>query len=231
MEYMNVTIQNLQIAATATITAIIILLIREGFARLRDSKEYSIWQIGNLKEQLELNYFGEEISKTRESLKRKLKSNEIILPTDRDAYLLGKSLQQVGALCLLGSVPIRPLLFLNGPQVIEDWLAVKNHVYHIRGQELYEPTVMPFHRRHAEWVALLSVMWMMNQKNFDLPSKHKEIMNKFRKYYFGSDGILKRELFLFYADKEFSPTRLKTERRRIVKKFKYNMCFGFRWLE
>ncbi len=228
---MSVTIQNLQVAAIAAVTTIAVLLAREGFSRLRDSKEYSIWQISNLKERLELNYFGEEISKTRESLKSKLNFYGNINPTDKDVYLLGKSLQQVGALCLLGSVPIRPLLFLNGPQVIEDWLLVKNHVYHIRGQKLYEPAVMPFHRRHAEWVSLLSVMWMMNQRNFNLPSKHKDIMNKFRKYYFEPSGIIKREQFLFLSDKEFSSARLKKEREKVIKLFKYNMHFGFRWLE
>ena len=65
-----------------------------------------------------------------------------------------------------GVLPARFFLALAADQVIEDWMLCEDWIAQYRRLEsVQDPTIgVHFHRRHGEWLFLLSALWM--QRNF-----------------------------------------------------------------
>jgi hypothetical protein len=80
-------------------------------------------------------------------------------------YELSIALERLGAAVFTGVVPSRLVLCVASDQLIEDWLLLSDFIEahrrrpggatrELRGEKL------DYHRRHAEWLALLAGLWM-----------------------------------------------------------------------
>lgn len=80
------------------------------------------------------------------------------------AFEIGISLQRLGSLAFFGAIPIGWLLHLNSDQIIDDWLLCRAWIKDYQDKQqtsLVKWTIeTPFHRRHAEWIALAASIWM-----------------------------------------------------------------------
>lgn len=73
------------------------------------------------------------------------------------AYAIGIRLQQLGAACFSGAVPLRLVVNAYGSIVVQDWLLSAEFIRTLRARENSRSTdwrQLHFHRRHAEWLAL-----------------------------------------------------------------------------
>ena len=85
---------------------------------------------------------------------------------NRLAYELSIALERIGIAVFTGVVPARFFLALAADQVIDDWMLCQNWITKYRESEsVKDPKFgVYYHRRHAEWLFLLCVLWMA--KNF-----------------------------------------------------------------
>lgn len=94
------------------------------------------------------------------------------------AYHTADSLQNLGLSVISGSVPAGLVLISVSDSIIDDWLICKDWIKSYRDVESVhrldsteELGFTSFHRRHAEWIVLLAVLWMKKNwkyKNADL---------------------------------------------------------------
>lgn len=82
------------------------------------------------------------------------------------AYELAIALNRIGIAVLTGVVPAGFFVTIAADQVLDDWMLCRDWIYNYREQESTKVQSIGahFHRRHAEWLFLLSALWM--QRNF-----------------------------------------------------------------
>lgn len=81
---------------------------------------------------------------------------------NRLAYELSIAMERVGIAVFTGVVPAGFFLALAADQVLDDWMLCEDWVTNYRKSEsARDPKVgVYFHRRHGEWLFLLSALWM-----------------------------------------------------------------------
>lgn len=159
-------------ALFSLVSATIALLVREVFALRRERRDAFRKEVNSLSTSMELNYFGEKIRDCREVVEM-VGGIEAGLPkNDRNLYLLGVSMQQAGINCLLSNSSLEHVLMGNAPQITRDWVLIYHHVEHVRGEKI-NSQVYPFSRRHGEWLAILSYLWLIQQE-YNLPDNYQE---------------------------------------------------------
>lgn len=86
------------------------------------------------------------------------------------AHELSLELQRLGAMVLAGAIPVNLVLAFHGYSIIEDWgycsKLVKDHIQRTTKSPTREVDIdgekvtIPFHRRHAEWLACAAAIYM-----------------------------------------------------------------------
>lgn len=196
------------------------LFLKEILASLREKRGNYQQSLRLFTNSLELNYLGEEISKLREEINLRVNEGRIIRADDVAIYKLCKSLQQLGATCLLGAVSTEQILMLNAPQIVRDWSLMREHVeLELRKQKLTDTSLPPFQRRHAEWLSLITYMWMKEQA-YNLNEIYRDSIKKFGELY-GNDPeiILKKEKLIFQVDKSICSEQIRKRRAMIRKEY------------
>lgn len=95
---------------------------------------------------------------------------------NKAAYQIAQALQDIGEAVLMGIVPLQYALTVLGDQFIDDWLVCKHWVttYRIaqrvslpedsttrdKNESMRNVKLYAYHRRHAEWLGILSAFWM-----------------------------------------------------------------------
>ena len=122
------------------------------------------------------------------------------------AYATADALQQFGLAAFTATVPLRFALANVGDVVIDDWLICvdwvrsyqdKENVYKSQGRDTLSR--IPYHRRHAEWIFLVAILWMKKEgwTYPDIYKKNPAILD---------DPQLERRLiYLTLADDEIIP--------------------------
>lgn len=185
--------------------------------RKKEYRDYSKWQFGNLKDIFIDKYASDETRTYREKITNSaaqldLKSTEM--------YKLAIAIQQLGFNTYLGVIPLEPILSGNGPQVVSDYVLVKDHIEVIRGKDINN-NVIPFQRRHGEWLACICYMWLSYQK-FRLPEKDEKYIKEFSKLYGGENGVAKREKRLFNNEADLVKEHTKNFSKKIRRRFYIN---------
>jgi len=205
----------------AVVILVLTTIVRETFAFFRERREYKRWQASNFKDQLEVDYFHKNTRISRKEIKNSLNTNNEIDLENKDIYSLCLALQKLGAQTFLGAIPLNSLLFLNGPQIASDWLLVNDHVNHIRSQEQLTSIDIPFQRRHAEWLSILTFMWVINQRKYKYSISYYEDILELIKCYGDKYEILQREKLLFLSDVSHATYKLRWERYLIRVRFRF----------
>jgi hypothetical protein len=91
------------------------------------------------------------------------------------AYEIAWALESVGVAAFTGALPIQMTLAIAGDTFIDDWLLCRSWVKSYRESEQViqrgentHATAVPYHRRHAEWLVLITAAWMM--RNWAYPN-------------------------------------------------------------
>lgn len=209
----------------ALVSIICTWVIREWFARRREERDRTTWQFSNLKDFYFDQYLCEEVKKPRE----KLQSNNInkthhIQNFDDERDRISKAMQRIGAMVYVGGIPLSYVLIMNSYQIVSDWLLVFPFIRKIRKinsskKNIYE---IPFHRRHAEWISLISWMWISSQK-YSVNSETTKDMVKFKEHFGSYWRIAKREKLLFQSDEMMVSKDNVILRRKIRHDFLLNL--------
>lgn len=84
---------------------------------------------------------------------------------NRLAFQVSVHMEQIGAAVMAGCVPAKLLLPILADQVVEDWMICSSFVRSYRDREkVFHSSGVSYHRRHAEFLALLAALWM--NRNF-----------------------------------------------------------------
>ena len=96
---------------------------------------------------------------------------------NQTAYETAISLERLGLVALTGLVPLGVVLAIFGDQIIDDWLVCRHWVKSYREEEnftsnaVHNNNSVPYHRRHGEWLVLLTLLWVKNKslsfKNYE----------------------------------------------------------------
>ena len=171
------------------------VVVNHFFERKKEYRDYSKWQFGNLKDLFFEKYLSTETRSYREKVINPVGEIDSI-STEK----LTIAIQHLGFSAYLGLIPLEPVLSGNGPQVVSDFILVKDHIDKIRGNEV-DNNKIPFISRHGEWLACLCYMWICYQK-FELPEEDFEYLEIFISRYGGLKGVSKREKLLFESEIE-----------------------------
>jgi len=208
------------------ISVIITLVLREWFARRREERDRSSWQINNIKPFYFDEYLTEEIKEHRESLQTRETDYFINLDQsiEKDKDQISKAVQRIGIMAYIGAIPLSYVLIMNGFQVVTDWMHISKFVDKVRGNDwIYEGgKTVPYARRHAEWLALICFMYLKNSEysvNIDTLNGIEE----FEKHYGGYKNILAAEKKLRQVDFQFAGVA----NMRVVNSIR----FKYRWNE
>ncbi len=212
------------IAISVTIT----LVLREWFARRREERDRSSWQINNIKPFYFDEYLTEEIKEHRESLQNGEAHYFINLDQslEKDKDKISKAVQRIGIMAYIGAIPLSYVLIMNGFQVVTDWMHISKFVDKVRGHDWVNEggKNVPYARRHAEWLALVCFMYLKNSEysvNIDTLNGIEE----FEKHYGGYKKILVAEKKLRRVDFQFAGVANIREVKRIRLKYRWNELF------
>ena len=89
------------------------------------------------------------------------------------AFETAWALEHLGSAAFAGILPLRVLLAIAGDVIIDDWLLCRSWVKSYRDEERAIPQVetmrfpsVYYHRRHAEWLVLVTVLWMVRHWSY-----------------------------------------------------------------
>lgn len=131
-------------------------------------------------------------------------------------YELSLALEQVGAMILVGAIPLELVLAINGDQIVDDWMYCSRFIE----KRLRNPQVAPtsrvhdakniyYHRRHGEWLAYAAAIWLFQKWEgghlIDLEATFGNV-----------ETMRKRELELRQVDSELIPETTQKSLRRIL---------------
>lgn len=109
---------------------------------------------------------------------------------DRDSWQaktaceLAQVLENIGQATITGALPVEIVLAFFGNTIVEDWLLCRHWV---KGHRLSRPVYkgnVAFHRRHAEWIALVCALWMKEwgHEKGNLRGRLRTAMNLINEY-------------------------------------------------
>lgn len=207
------------------------VVLADRLARWREEHQRVAGRIANIKPFYFEEYLGPKIKEARKALQthastgaggqHALRDTEVRDYRDR----LSKGLQRIGVLIRFDGIPLEFALAMNGYQIVTDWLLIYPFVYEIRGtnsdDEAYKKWLKepPFHRRHAEWLALICWIWADGQK-FKLRDELQNELSKFETHFGESDELLDRERLLFKCDACISGPATGRLRKKILGDFR-----------
>ncbi len=83
------------------------------------------------------------------------------------AFEIADALQNLGAATFTGSLPLSTLLAIMGSAIVDDWLLCRSWIksyresqHTISQAQVTHGAAVYYHRRHAEWLVLITVAWM-----------------------------------------------------------------------
>lgn len=202
------------------LTAAIALIVRELFALNREKRNYLTYQYSNLDKYYFNEYLSSEIKECRRIIEKA--NNLEIKDLTKEKKIISRSLQRIGVMSYLGSIPLHYSLMMNSNQIISDWLYVKDLINDLRYNENQPQDKLEhlhYHRRNAEWLALINYMWLRTQ-NYVVRESLLVVQSKFKDYYENDKNIIRREKILYDIDKKFVSEATKNVRKNILKEFK-----------
>lgn len=128
------------------------------------------------------------------------------------AFELSVALERIGIAVFSGALPISILLPLMADQIIDDWILCYQWIKSYREQErIYDAQAkIPFHRRHAEWVVILSTLWMY--KNYP----KYEPLSIFAEKIVSKDELLPRFLDLCKSEVDILDSFTKRDIKKVL---------------
>ena len=211
------------------ISIIITLIIREWFAKQREERDRTAWQISNIKPFFFDEYLTDEIKGHRKSLQEKEK--EYFLNIDpklgNDKDKISKAVQRIGIMVYIGAIPLSYVLIMNGFQVVTDWMHISKYVDEIRGgnwRDNYNKNI-PYCRRHAEWLSLVCYMYLKTS-NYSVNNKTDGGFKEFEDHYKGYKNILLAEKLLRNGDIQFAGKANMREVKSIRARYWRHEIFG-----
>jgi hypothetical protein len=113
------------------------------------------------------------------------------------AFELGVALERLGIAVFTGVVPVQVFLALAADQVLEDWILCRGWIrsYQKKHRVTDATGMVTFHRRHAEWLVLLSALWM--KKHFPMYQPLSNVLEEYQgqiQRVFASHTIVEIEL-------------------------------------
>lgn len=196
----------------------------------REKRQNINWRMSNLKPHFFDEYLSPEIKTARKYVKdmveiKALEEKEKEVDEDQEKLTkeqikISQSLQRIGIATYMGVIPLSFGLLMSAYQFIDDWVNIESGIEKIQESKAKENLDrVPFQRRHAEWLCLISFMWVKSQ-NYAHSRSLAAKTEIFQTQYGDSATILKREALLFDADKSFAHKTTKGLRADIVKKYK-----------
>lgn len=203
------------ILTSSLIATLVSILINEWFSRGREQRQNKNRQFNNLYSYYYEQYLSDDVKNSRNSLldKEYKKTQEDM----GHAGVLSRGLQRVAIMIYTGNLPLEYPFILNGAQIVQDWNVLSSS---LRVEESLNE--IPIHWRHAEWLAILAWMNMVNQQQtIKIDDSYSQIIKNFYKL-FGSQfkNIIAREKLLFKIDKDNAGKQVIKARKKIIKKFK-----------
>ena len=123
---------------------------------------------------------------------------------NRVGFEIADALENLGLATLIGAVPLPAVVALVGDVIVDDWLLSRSWVrsYREDGPEAIrrESDWVPFHRRHAEWLTLTTILWM-RRRGWEYPRIGLIIAD----YHNGWEGIRSRLRAYSRADEDIMP--------------------------
>jgi hypothetical protein len=185
------------------------ILVIHWLERRREDRERANWQLTNVSTQYFSQYLSDEIKESRARLRtcggRHL---DMIETLRKDRNKISHGLQRIGVMIYVGSIPLNFALIMNAYQIVQDWLLIASFVEEIRGDnrrhdDQADTRKVPYHRRHGEWLALVSWMWIRVQ-SFEVDAESTRDLDKFEAYYGGKKQIARRERLLFSYERRLA---------------------------
>ncbi|CAB1056321.1 hypothetical protein D1BOALGB6SA_1057 [Olavius sp. associated proteobacterium Delta 1] len=196
---MNETKISLISAGTAIIVTIILFIIKELLASSRHNKIFDSHRLGNLYNFYFEQYLSDQIKEAREFIESSNTEKIIDFPKRFEKQkILARALQRVGIMCFTGTIPVEFAITMNGAQLVNDWVILKN-LLRENGSEFNK---LQAFWRHAEWLALLT--WLrfafaeLQMTDYEIKAM-KDLLQKYKSV----GKILRREKRLRKFDKEF----------------------------
>nr|VFK23056.1 MAG: hypothetical protein BECKLFY1418C_GA0070996_113311 [Candidatus Kentron sp. LFY] len=213
-----------QKALLVAISVIITLVLREWFARRREERDRSSWQINNIKPFYFDEYLTDEIKDHRKSLQnKKTDFINIDINLEKDKDKISKAVQRIGIMTYIGAIPLSYVLIMNGFQVVTDWMHIAKFVDKVRGNNWLREgnSNIPYARRHAEWLSLVCFMYLKNSR-YSVNSDTLNGISEFEKYYGSYEKILSAEKNLRQGDIQFAGSANMREVNSIRRKYWLN---------
>lgn len=132
------------------------------------------------------------------------------------AYETAWALEHLGASVFAGILPLRMILAIVGDTIIDDWLLCRSWVKSYREVKnlvsKLETKNFPnahFHRRHAEWLVLVTVLWM--ERHWSYPN-----CDCVAEWYGGMQSLQARIQALSCADEALMPQVVRNDVRALT---------------
>jgi hypothetical protein len=109
-------------------------------------------------------------NESREKLRKRFINSTLEKGSWQNRYTheLSLELQRLGAMVLAGAIPVNLVLAFHGYSIIEDWgycsplleCKIRGTKTPMREIDIDQKMEIPFHRRHAEWLACAAAIYM-----------------------------------------------------------------------
>ena len=202
---------------------VIVLVVNARLAGRREERGRVAERIVNIKPYYFDEYLDDKTKDARSALQndQRLELSE----SDRHRDTLSKRLQRVGVLIYFDGIPLEFALAMNGYQIVTDWLLIRQFVDEIRDTDRDAENSekwlqdVPFHRRHAEWLALICWIWA-NTQSFELPEELQIALTTFERHFRGRERLLQREQLLFESETRIARSATERLREEILEDFR-----------
>ena len=136
---------------------------------------------------------------------------------NRCAFLTAEGLQQVGLAAMTGAIPLDATLANVADVIFDDWLIAAPWIRSYQKREAAwkmdlggSDGVVPYHRRHAEWIFLVALAWFRKQR-WLYPDAYKD-----NPHIVDAAKCARRLEQLSKADDELIPESVKLDVKRLT---------------
>lgn len=188
------------------IIAVVLDRLVDFFWRKRERQYARLYQVQS--------YFHDQYLNEKLKTARKTIAGNNVFKADQQElqWRISVVLQRVGIMVYAGGIPIEYTLAMNAPQFVADWAHccewTREQCWGIDCKKTSNTVpdealqLVPFHRRHAEWLGLIAWMWLVNRRlqGMHLDKNSKDALISIIKLYGTPREIFKREKMLFEID-------------------------------
>jgi hypothetical protein len=116
-------------------------------------------------------------TKPAEAIEKEILDTESLPESNRFAYEASVGLQRIGIMILLGAIPIKLVVPTIGKLIVEDWRYCSKLIEKLRQDDLTLKANknIQYSRRHAEWLAYASALYIYNNWQGNLTTKIKQL--------------------------------------------------------